>query len=148
MIVSSAVLPLPVEPGLTESPLQRPLKNSVVRCLRLFEVAVGGEILEDESPVAGPSLALKGQVVAHTDRATGVAATRRRCVTVGEDGAVCLFDLQRLDGGIPSTISRSGGSSSGGFAMWKGNAKGGLPLSGVAFQGESEEVRAFALNAM
>lgn len=111
-------------------------------------MTIGGEILEDESPVAGPSLVLKGQVVAHTDRATGVAATRRRCVTVGEDGAVCLFDLHRLGGAIPGTISRSDGgsssSSSGGVAMWKGSAKGGLPLSGVAFQGESEEV----LNAM
>lgn len=120
------------------------IASLVVRCLRLFELAIGGEILEDESPVAGPSFTLKGQVVAHTDRATGVAATRRRCVTVGEDGTVCLFDLHRLGGGMPGTINRSGGGSSGGVAMWKGSAKGGLPLSGVAFQGESEEV----LNAM
>ncbi|CAN0470758.1 unnamed protein product, partial [Ectocarpus sp. 12 AP-2014] len=53
-------------------------------CLRLFELTPGDDFDEDEdgSPGDGPSLGLVGQVPTHSDRATGVAATRRRAVTV------------------------------------------------------------------
>ena len=87
--------------------------------------------MNDGSSALGPSFVLRGQVAAHADRATGVSATRRRCVTIGQDGAACLVDLHRLE--------ETGGGRSGGV-VWEGKAKGGLPLSGVTFQGESEEV--------
>ncbi|CAN0327985.1 unnamed protein product [Ascophyllum nodosum] len=87
--------------------------------------------MNDGSSALGPSFVLRGQVAAHADRATGVSATRRRCVTIGQDGAACLVDLHRLE--------ETGGGRSGGV-VWEGKAKGGLPLSGVTFQGESEEI--------
>lgn len=59
-----------------------------------------------------------------------------------------MVDLHRLDGegvngfGSGSGSSGGGGGSRGGdCATWRGKAKGGLPLSGVTFQGENDEVR-------
>lgn len=95
----------------------------------------------------GPSLTLRGQAAAHTARATGVAATRRRAVTVGEDGVASLVDLQRLEsggggGGFGGAVGGREGGERGGV-VWTGSAKGALPLTGVTFQGESEEVKLF-----
>lgn len=95
----------------------------------------------------GPSLALRGQAAAHTARATGVAASRRRAVTVGEDGLASLVDLQRMvengsgGGGAGAGGGGRAAGEQGAGVIWKGSAKGALPLSGVTFQGESEEVR-------
>lgn len=114
------------------------------RRLRLFELAGGddGDQRDDDRDSAAsgssssPSLDLRGQVASHTGRATGVAATRRRAVTVGEDGVASLVDLQRLaDGG-----GGGGGGAGAAAIIWAGAAKGALPLSAVTFQGESEEV--------
>lgn len=109
----------------------------------MFELTAGEDEGDDnndnegyDEPPPGPSLDLRGQVKAHTDRATGVAATRRRAVTVGEDGIVTLVDLQRL-----SDAGGGGGGGDAGGVVWTGRARGAMPLSGVTFQGESEEVR-------
>lgn len=67
-------------------------------------------------------------------------------MTVGEDGCACLVDLERLGGMNGQMIGASSvgggwrGGGSGGV-IYRGQPKGGLPLSGVAFQGEQEEAR-------
>lgn len=73
------------------------------------------------------------------ERAVGVAATRRRAITVGEDGMASVVDLQRLGRGGGAAGGAAGGGD-GGSVVWRGKAKGALPLSGVTFKGESEEV--------
>eukprot|EP00903_Cladosiphon_okamuranus_P016356 g15084.t1 len=114
--------------------------------LRLFELTAGDVQYDQDggqyqdgngdgsAAAASPSLALHAQVATHSARATGVAATRRRAVVAGEDGAASLVDLQRLVGG------GGGAGDSGGGVIWTGSATGALPLTGVTFQGESEEV--------
>lgn len=123
-------------------PHTNPLPPSHRRCLRLFELTPGDDFDEDEDDSAGngPSLGLVGQVPTHSDRATGVAATRRRAVTVGEDGVASVVDLQRLadDGGGGGGGGAGAGAGAG--LVWTGRTKGAMPLSGVTFQGESEEV--------
>lgn len=112
-------------------------------CLRLFELVLDDNDLDNEldndlDSGAGTTLTLIAQVDTHgEERATSVSATRRQAVAVGEDGCACLVDLERLASG-------GGGGGGGGGVVWRGQAKGRLPLSGVAFHGEGGEMFATA----
>ena len=107
----------------------------------MFELTPGDRADDEGSPAPGPSFSLQGKATAHTARATGVAATPRRAVTVDEDGVAVVVDLQRLGGsGGGVGVGGDGAGDGAGCVLWKGQAKGAMPLAGVTFQGESEEV--------